>query len=421
MKIWGGTAGAYSTIQTTTSNLHMDSPVSGKMYLNYYSNTEVILGGKLTVNAGAGNSEVLKLVAFDTVGSNYIQFYENNGTTGKGYFGYGGGSTDNMQMWNAENAPLQFATNNIERFIISAAGDATFNSNLNIDGGTAFFNSASIFVSGNSGTNLISIGAGGGTLNINSSTATFNKPVQLGSAQSRDKLRVWSDGLYIIGMKSGYSYGHLGGAAAGTDYAMSFQMNNSADRGFWWGSNSHTDLQGAMSLTTTGKLTVAYSVSIGEGESINNMSTSNAYRLFVNGDTAIVGTLYVSSNIIGYSSALSDRKFKRDFNSINAIDILSRTNGYSFNWLDGRHDYGFIADEVEREFKTDIVGGMEHFGHRDYSTVRYEGYVPILVEGWKNHELRLTELKSKEEEQDDKILKQQEEIKELRYELSKKR
>jgi hypothetical protein len=62
-------------------------------------------------------------------------------------------------------------------------------------------------------------------------------------------------------MYSAMTYGGL------NDYAMTFQFNSEADRGFWWGDSTHTNAQGAMALTTEGKLTVAHSMRLGFGES----------------------------------------------------------------------------------------------------------------------------------------------------------
>jgi hypothetical protein len=64
------------------------------------------------------------------------------------------------------------------------------------------------------------------------------------------KYSVWSGTSYGIGMTSGVTYGHL------NDYAMTFCMNDDSDRGFWWGYSGQTKSEGAMSLTTGGKLTV---------------------------------------------------------------------------------------------------------------------------------------------------------------------
>ena len=64
------------------------------------------------------------------------------------------------------------------------------------------------------------------------------------------KFSVWTGTTYGIGMTSGVTYGHL------NDYAMTFCMNNDSDRGFWWGYSGQTKSDGAMSLTTAGKLKV---------------------------------------------------------------------------------------------------------------------------------------------------------------------
>jgi hypothetical protein len=63
-------------------------------------------------------------------------------------------------------------------------------------------------------------------------------------------------------MDTAFTFGHL------TEYAMTFQMSNTAGRGFWWGHSSMSDAQGAMSLdVTTGNLTTAGSIRAGYGTS----------------------------------------------------------------------------------------------------------------------------------------------------------
>ena len=49
-----------------------------------------------------------------------------------------------------------------------------------------------------------------------------------------------NDTNYGTGMGASYTFGGL------NDYAMTFQMNNDSDRGFWWGDATHTNAQGAM-------------------------------------------------------------------------------------------------------------------------------------------------------------------------------
>ena len=77
----------------------------------------------------------------------------------------------------------------------------------------------------------------------------------------------------IIGMKNGYDYGHLGSG----EYAMSFQMDTTPGRGWWWGTSTQTDDQGVMALTNDGRLNVSTSISIGEGKSTTSPSTTPLY------------------------------------------------------------------------------------------------------------------------------------------------
>jgi hypothetical protein len=96
------------------------------------------------------------------------------------------------------------------------------------------------------------------------------------SSNSMSKIRLWGvSSTYMIGMESNKTYGGL------NDYAMTFTMNNDADRGFLWRSDSHTAAQGAMSLTTGGKLTVASNARIGYG--ISDTTTPSSSMLDVNG------------------------------------------------------------------------------------------------------------------------------------------
>ena len=109
---------------------------------------------------------------------------------------------------------------------------------------------------------------------------------------SRDKIRVWSNGTYTIGMKATTSFGGL------NDYAMTFQMSNTAARGFWMGDSSHSNSQGAFAVTTEGKATFAHSLRIGYGES-DTTTPGASYRLDVSGSAQIDGTIYTDRVAIG--------------------------------------------------------------------------------------------------------------------------
>jgi hypothetical protein len=109
-----------------------------------------------------------------------------------------------------------------------------------------------------SGTPVAILSGAAFTGNISTTgTMTADQYISVNTS-SRDKIRVWSSGNYAIGMQTGFTYGYLN-----NDYAMTFQMNNDTDRGFWWGHTDHTNAQGAMSLTVDGKLYVGNTISVG--------------------------------------------------------------------------------------------------------------------------------------------------------------
>jgi hypothetical protein len=99
--------------------------------------------------------------------------------------------------------------------------------------------------------------------------------------ETRDKIRVWSSANYTIGMQSGYNFGALA-----NDFAMSFQMNDSNTRGFWWGDTAHNNAQGAMSLSTQGRLTVAEGIRVGYGQTDTTVPGTG---LDVNGNIKVSG------------------------------------------------------------------------------------------------------------------------------------
>lgn len=156
---------------------------------------------------------------------------------------------------------------------------------------------------------------------------------------SRDKLRVWSTSAYTIGMDTGFTYGGLN-----NDFAMTFQMNDDNDRGWWWGDSSHSDAQGAMALTTNGRLTVAEYMRLGYGQTDTTIP-GTTYRLQVNGE--IQASDFVLS---------SDLRLKEDIRlaQVKPIDVTWKT----FRFKDDdkkavRH--GVIAQELEEKHPEFVV------------------------------------------------------------------
>lgn len=99
----------------------------------------------------------------------------------------------------------------------------------------------------------------GGADNLGNHTATTNlnlnnlliNNVDIISTRAEsdyDKLRVYNNDNYTIGMVTGNTAGYL------NDWAMTFTFNNDSDRGFLWRDVDDATSDGAMSLTTDGRL-----------------------------------------------------------------------------------------------------------------------------------------------------------------------
>lgn len=154
------------------------------------------------------------------------------------------------------------------------------------------------------------------------------------AVSSRDKLRVWTSSEYAIGMDNVYHHGEL------ADYAMTFNMSNSPDRGFWWGDTSHTKSQAAMSLSTQGYLAVSNHAKFGYGES-DTADVSKTYTVAAN------GTMYATDFILS-----SDRRFKKNISTLNERDWAGDIRFVEYERKDtpGVKRYGVIAQEVEKNY-----------------------------------------------------------------------
>lgn len=106
-----------------------------------------------------------------------------------------------------------------------------------------------------------------GTTNLNAlvvnSTFQSNGVIQTLLTDDYDKIRVYPSSSYTIGMKSAQSLGFL------NDWATTFTMSNSPSRGWLWRDVNDAASDGAMSLTTDGRLyvksTAAFNGNIGIG------------------------------------------------------------------------------------------------------------------------------------------------------------
>lgn len=145
-----------------------------------------------------------------------------------------------------------------------------------------------------------------GTITTSGSITSGDTVAALGGRYTTDttsrrvKYRTYTNSDdYGMGMQSSISYGSLN-----TDWAVTFQMNNDNDRGFWWGDVGHTQAQGAMALSTEGKLTVAHSARVGYGETDTTIPGAT-HTLDVSG-SFIADSVHVNSQGIVFEGFTAD-------------------------------------------------------------------------------------------------------------------
>jgi predicted ribosome-associated RNA-binding protein Tma20 len=321
----------------TTSNTHVRVGSAGDEMRFYAGDAErVRIDSSGNVGIGttspsadlhiADTSTILHLQDTDgTVGgsmSSMIQFTDSTGAvqsqvglgTGTGYF-----IVDNndgpMRVGTASADNLYLRTNNANQLTIDATG------NVGINDTTPSY---TLDVNGD----------------IRATGAIYNNGVITSNGTStRDKIRVWDSFYYTIGMQSGVTFGPL------NDYAMTFQMNNDSDRGFWWGDYSHGVNQGAMALSTNGNLYVANSIKVNFGET----NTSQTYNYAVEAN----GGFYSNSSYVSRPAASATGFYLNpqlpNTGGGRAMDIRACSDSSSapFQFLTG-NSFAFVTDGTTR-------------------------------------------------------------------------
>ena len=114
----------------------------------------------------------------------------------------------------------------------------------------------------------------------------------------------------------------------------------------------------------------------------------------------VTGTIRASADVVAYYS--SDERLKENIKTIeNPIEKVKQIRGVEFDWKEGYedihhnegHDIGLIAQDVEKVVP-EIVMDRED----GYKGIRYEKMVGLLIEGMKEQQKQIEELKSEIQE-----------------------
>ena len=94
---------------------------------------------------------------------------------------------------------------------------------------------------------------------VEAATVSVGTRINHVNAASYDKIRVWNNGVYAIGMNNAMQGGRL------SDYAMTFTFNNQANRGFVFRHSDMQKSQGAMTMNVSGRTAIAHGLRVGYG------------------------------------------------------------------------------------------------------------------------------------------------------------
>jgi hypothetical protein len=145
------------------------------------------------------------------------------------------------------------------------------------------------------------------------------------------------------------------------------------------------------------------------GMSSGTSSTDRRIDFWVEGGAFFRGTVTATGDVVAYGST-SDIRLKKNLNKIESpLDLISKVNGYTFQWNDlapvekrDKTEYGVIAQEVEsagldlliRDYVRPINGtGGDDTPPEVWKSVQYEKFVPILIEAIKEQQEQIQSLK----------------------------
>lgn len=212
----------------------------------------------------------------------------------------------------------------------------------------------------------------------------------------------WIYGFTYIGNAPGNGNGHEFNAN-GTQYSTAsittptFIVNNHSDntRGYRIHNTSGTAVS-AMFVNSSNQLVIAAGAV--DQINLNKKVYVNGVALGVNvAPSATAGRIDASNDIVAYST--SDERFKENITPIpNALDKVKTLTGVEFDWRKETKDYhGYVGHDVgviAQQVKA-VLPEAVRTNANGYLAVRYEKLIGLLIEGMKEQQAQIDELKAK--------------------------
>ena len=334
-----------------------------------YKNGNAVLNGNLTINDNGGTE-------FMRLDSGRIEILNTGNSV---FIGEGAGANDdfsnNKNTFLGANSGYANATGGGNTFIGNSSGFTNTKGNNN-----TFIGNLSGY-DNTEGNNNICIGVQSAETNT---TGSFNVAIGVlsGGSNTTGELNVF------LGQETGY-------------------RNDEGNNNVFLGALSgRSNIKGSRNVFIGS--TAGYSETGSDKLYIDNSGTNspliygefNNRRIVINGnssDNSNSRTLFVNGSI-GATSAFnndSDRRLKKGIQTIpNALAKVLQMRGVTYQWKDGRETgdrMGFIAQEVEPILPEVVDNGNDHY------TMQYGPITAVLIEGMKEQQVIIEELKMEHE------------------------
>jgi len=326
-----------------------------------------ISGSRLRINGGSVQSEILLGTSQNTDKIGLVKYFQGNGSgTGRIILSHWGDNDiggAGLNVFKGGNVAIGLSSTSYKLDVngtFRVASNSMFNGDVRLsknasDSGELYFINntyqAGIKYEGNKSLNFIdrTNTAARISFNLGNGFASFDGLVKANSYEANEsnqrvKYAVWQGSTYGIGMGSAYTFGPLN-----NEFAMTFQMDATSGRGWWWGKNNQGNSNGCMALNNQGDLTIARHMRInyGQGDTYN----TSIYPLDINGSCRVTGNSYASDFI-----QQSDVRLKRNITDLEP----KRLKPKRYIWKDsGRLDIGFVADDLIVDFPEIVFVGED--------------------------------------------------------------
>ena len=199
-------------------------------------------------------------------------------------------------------------------------------------------------------------------------------------------------GVIIQGYYGSGNLAVVGQQASSGSLALGYGVKpkSSGGVGSFVSSTGITIPKGAYEVTDDHRWYAAASSSVAIG---NDVTMTETMRLEEDGD------LHVENDVVAFSTTVSDQRLKDDVETLDkSLDKILQLRGVSFTWnsgsREGTRDIGVIAQEVETVIP-EIVREKQAvlIDDQPTKTVDYEKLVAVLIEGMKEQQAQIDELR----------------------------